>query len=150
MKKLLRFSARLFILALALIAGSSGQVAAQEMESGYYYITRVGSNGLYLSYPGEDDAEPWRMKESTYLSNPVPNQADLPYIFKITKLDNGYFQFQNMASKEYVGRWGGSSRGAGLGLVETPRSYALVWNDMVYGYNWSKIGSSTGIRRGYW
>lgn len=139
MKKLLRFSARLFILALALIAGSSGQVAAQEMESGYYYITRVGSNGLYLSYPGEDDAEPWRMKESTYLSNPVPNQADLPYIFKITKLDNGYFQFQNMASKEYVGRWGGSSRGAGLGLVETPRSYALVWNDMVYGYNWQDV-----------
>ena len=117
MKKLLRFSARLFILALALIAGSSGQVAAQEMESGYYYITRVGSNGLYLSYPGEDDAEPWRMKESAYLSNPIPNQADLPYIFKITKLDNGYFQFQNMASKEYVGRWGGSSRGAGRGLV---------------------------------
>lgn len=139
MKKLLRFSARLFILALALIAGSSGQVAAQEMESGYYYITRVGSNGLYLSYPGEDDAEPWRMKESAYLSNPIPNQADLPYIFKITKLDNGYFQFQNMASKEYVGRWGGSSRGAGLGLVETPRSYALVWNDMVYGYNWQDV-----------
>ena len=139
MKKLLRFSARLFILALALIAGSSGQVAAQEMESGYYYITRVGSNGLYLSYPGEDDAEPWRMKESAYLSNPIPNQADLPYIFKITKLDNGYFQFQNMASKEYVGRWDGSTRGAGLGLVETPRSYALVWNDMVYGYNWQDV-----------
>lgn len=147
MKKLLRFSARLFILALALIAGSSGQVAAQELVDGYYYITRSNSNGLYLRYPGENPASDmtWRIQEHTYLANPIPNKEDRPYIFKVTKQDDGLYQLQNLETGMYIAQHldkvGGY--GGGLGMLETPGAgYQITYNELMYGWNLQEVNAA--------
>ena len=134
MKKVSLWLARLSAFALLLVLAGTGNVVAQELESGYYYISRTNSNGLFLSYPGENDGLNWRMKESAYEANSVPTNADLPYIFKFVKQSDGTFKIQNMENKKWIGRDSSEGYGEGLGLVDDAHRYQLTYDQNQLGY----------------
>ena len=142
MKKVSLWLARLSAFALLLVAAGTGNVAAQELEGGYYYINRTNSNGLFLSYPGENDNLKWRMKESAYEANSTPSEADLPYIFKFVKQDDGTFKIQNMENKAWIGRDPSEGYGEGLGLVKDAHRYQVTYDPNQLGYTMQDVDES--------
>lgn len=142
MKKVSLCLTRLFVLALLLVTFATGNAAAQELESGYYYISRTNSDGLFLSYPGESDKLSWRMKESAYEANSVPTNADLPYIFKFVKQSDGTFKIQNMENKKWIGRDPSEGYGEGLGLVDDAHRYQLTYDQNQLGYTMQDVDES--------
>lgn len=71
-------------------------------EDGYYIIRNVGENYLLGANTSIDN---WRLRplENTYTASATPTEDDLPYIFKVTRLDYNRYLMKNVQTQKYIG-----------------------------------------------
>ena len=107
--------------------------AQDAMAEGYYYISRTNGNGMYL-YQAEDVAEPWRIQEGAFAIPIAPTKAEARYIFEVRKYGEG-FSVKSLSSGQYWGRQPNQGRGEGLGWVDSPVAFDIVYDASQLGYS---------------
>lgn len=82
-------------------------------EDGYYIIRNVGENYLLGANTSIDN---WRLRpleNISYTATATPTEDDLPYIFKLTRIDYNRYYMKNLQTQKYIGT---NRNGAGTGF----------------------------------
>lgn len=107
-------------------------------EEGYYYfntsIAKISGQGM--CYVNDNDA--WRIHQHSHSYGRHITTADLPFVFKLTKTDDGYYNIRSYVSGAYMMRYPDRVWGQGVGFGDTPARFTIAPQNAGYSIVYSE------------
>ena len=137
MKQIVQWMARMFAMLLVLTVGAGVQPVNADLADGYYYFNSTAYEGQGLmSTTGQN-----RVTAAQHSYGLKVTNSDLPFVFHVTKNDDGTYYIQNYNNKMYWGRFADAaddSPGGGFGYLEDPEPFNVTESGIGYVFEYGR------------